>query len=97
MKKIFLILALIFFQYSYSQNEIYLKEKDSTSENKQQMKDYNQSIFYLIHRSWIANKKPSYLSAVPYANSIGNRKIPLREGEGKSSEPYLLRKRLLKY
>jgi len=51
---------------------------------------HKQTIYYALQRAWIANQETSYGSIAPYAESIGRRRIPLRQGEGVNSNFYLL-------
>jgi len=68
-----------------SQNlDFQLKKEDSTDIL------HKQTIYYLLQRSWVANQENSYLSIFPYTSSIGDRRIPLRQGEGVNSDLDLL-------
>lgn len=51
---------------------------------------YAGSIFDFIHRSWIANQSPSYVALGSPVASVGERRVPLIEGEGASSNYSLL-------
>lgn len=85
MKKISVFICLAFTSICLSQdiNKLITK-KDS------QVIAHKQSVYYVIQRAWIANQDVSYASLSPYIVSVGNRRIPLREGENKSSNFYLL-------
>ncbi len=56
---------------------------------------HKRTIYYLLQRSWIANQEPAYISLFPYTLSIGKRRIPLRQGEGKNSDFDLLEANLV--
>lgn len=51
---------------------------------------HKRTIYYALQRSWIANQESSYGSIAPYVESISERRIPLRQGEGENSNFYLL-------
>ena len=48
------------------------------------------SVYYMIQRAWIANQGLSYASVMPFVVPISTRRIPLRSGEGESSNFSLL-------
>ena len=51
---------------------------------------HKKTIYHALQRSWIANQETSYGSVAPYIESISERRIPLRQGEGENSNFYLL-------
>lgn len=46
---------------------------------------HDTSAYYMIQRAWIANQGLTYASVLPFAVPLGERRIPLRPGEGASS------------
>lgn len=52
--------------------------------------NYKKTVYYMLQRSWVANQESSYLSVLPYVSSIGDRRIPLIEGEGAQSNNFLV-------
>lgn len=51
---------------------------------------HEQTVYHMLQKSWVANQDPSYLSILPYVTSISDRRIALREGEGATSNNYLM-------
>lgn len=87
MKKKYLIfiIAILAGHFAFSQDEYKTrKSRDSISDK------HAQTIYYLIQESWKANKEPSYASFMPFTTSIGERRIPLRQGEGLNNDLDLL-------
>jgi len=87
MKITFIISAILILitDVAFSQNKYQtLSERDSIKDQHQK------TIYYLLQESWLANKEPSYAAVLPYTPSIGNRRIPLRQGEGAESDFDLL-------
>ncbi|WP_460218558.1 hypothetical protein [Psychroserpens sp. MEBiC05023] len=52
--------------------------------------EHKKTIYDILQKSWVANESVSYLAPLPYVNSVGDRRIPLREGESRSSNFYLI-------
>lgn len=48
------------------------------------------TIFFMLHRAWLANKPISYLGILPNHSSIGERKVELEKGEGKRGNGFSL-------
>ena len=83
-------LILLFF---ISISSFYSQESDAQKKEilmKIQKTNYKNSIFNLIHKSWIANDAISNISFLSATAPIKNRRIPLLEGEGKQSNLFLL-------
>ncbi|WP_299522501.1 hypothetical protein [Winogradskyella sp.] len=60
------------------------------TKNKNSVKVAHENTIYdILQKSWVANEPVSYLAPVAHINSVGSRRIPLREGENRSSNFYL--------
>ncbi|WCO00573.1 hypothetical protein [Psychroserpens ponticola] len=51
---------------------------------------HEETIYNILQKSWIANQEVSYLSILPLVSSVSDRRIPLINGEGNSSNNYLM-------
>jgi hypothetical protein len=70
----------------FSQNDTLVR----ISKNDYKELEHKKTIYDIIQKSWVANQTVSYLSVAPHVNSIGDRRIDLREGENQSSNFYLM-------
>jgi hypothetical protein len=52
--------------------------------------EHKKTIYHMLQKSWVANQPVSYLSVLPYVKAVDDRRIPLREGESRSSNFELL-------
>lgn len=87
MKNLLALFAILVFTFAVdAQNESYLDQETKDAV----IKEHKKTIYYLIQRSWGANAAPSYATVAPYVTTIGDRRIPLQDGEGSNGNMSVL-------